>query len=274
MVVIKSMGGLGNQLFQYALYRNLLEKGKDVYCDLDWHYHPDNDFWYEYQLRDLGLIVKEIKREEYTVNKEKKNEKPNIGYYKETNFYHFDNKIMSMDDVFLSGYWQNLDYFNDVRELIKKEIVFPTSTVAMKRIEEQIITSNSVALHIRRNDYDMEDFDIVCSIDYYKKAIEFIKENVENPVFYIFTNKPEWINKNICFDIEYQLVDSNDRNKGLYDMKLISECKYNIISNSTFSWWGAFLNMNRNKIVVAPRNWNIKLHEDAKGLIPTEWVRI
>ena len=152
MVVVKSMGGLGNQLFQYALYRNLLEKGKDVYCDLEWHYHPDNDYWYEYQLKDLGLNVKEIGRAEYTVNKEKGDGKPDIGYYKETNFHHFDPKVMQTDDVYLSGYWQNLDYFKDVGELIKKEITFPESTLEMRKVEKKIETCNSVALHIRRNE--------------------------------------------------------------------------------------------------------------------------
>ncbi len=297
MNVVKIQGGVGNQLFQYALYRKL-KKHEDCYVDLGWFDDKQRKFWYPYQINDLGLQADSIDRKDYIV-KEYYMEKQGIG---ENEFASCISNIrkdnlpilnlvseqMSYEygayekchDAYLTGYFQNIDYFKDVLDEIRTEVVFPTREDGEYiKIREAITSCDSVSIHIRLNDYaTIEDFEEVCPISYHVEAIEYVKRHVQNPQFFIFSNKIEEAKKRLPVLGNYTYVDIHDRMYGIGDMELISLCKNNIISNSTFSWWAAVLNKNQNQLVIAPDKWDIRrrefLQKNVINLWFDDWIRI
>lgn len=145
---------------------------------------------------------------------------------------------------------------NEVRELFRFSAFEENSQNA--KLEKKMHSENSVAIHLRKGkDYIKDEhYTNTCPIEYYQKAVEIIKQRVSNPVFYVFTDNPNWVKENLK-GIDYTLVEGNPTIGwgNHYDMQLMSCCKHNIIANSTYSWWGAFLNENPNKIVIEPRYW-------------------
>ena len=142
---------------------------------------------------------------------------------------------------------QNIDKTNE--ELLKQIL----------EILNEIENSNSISIHIRRGDYmSPENYNMygcIATPTYYKKAIKVIEEKVENPTFFVFSNDMDWVKKNIQINSRVFYIDINSGNGSYKDMQLMSNCKHNIIANSSFSWWGAWLNENKNKIVIAPKKW-------------------
>ncbi len=145
---------------------------------------------------------------------------------------------------------------NEVRELFQFSAFLEDSDNA--KLEKKMRSENSVAIHLRKGKDYMKDerFANTCPLEYYQKAVEIIKQKVSNPVFYVFTDNPNWVKENLK-GIDYTLVEGNPAIGwgNHYDMQLMSCCKHNIIANSTYSWWGAFLNENPNKIVIDPKYW-------------------
>lgn len=183
-----------------------------------------------------------------------------------------------------SGVFQSEKYFKDVCEEVRRAFVFhPFDNGKNLMLQNKMAQENSVAIHIRKgNDYQNgEPYINTCTIEYYSKAIEYIKERVQNPVFYVFTDNPKWVEKNLAGIVDYTLVDWNPAvGKGNhYDMQLMSCAKHNIIANSTYSWWGAWLNSNPYKIVVGPKQWfnplcaKFNKVKDLK-IIPDSWIKI
>ena len=136
----------------------------------------------------------------------------------------------------------------------------------------------SVCIHIRRGDY-VEDiitnqFHGVCNLDYYYRSIEYIASKIKNPYFFVFSDDPLWVKQNLILKYPCDYIDQNFGKKDYEDMRVISKCKHNIIANSSFSWWGAWLNINPNKIVIAPKNWFKSKAINTKDLIPESWFKI
>ncbi len=176
---------------------------------------------------------------------------------------------------YFDGWWQNYGYIEPIKkELIQRfKFKLPTNGHYTQYVP-QIRTTNSVALHIRRGDYlhkDFKDLNIITSLDYYIKAIANINQKVTEPVFFVFTDDHEWARKNFEGD-DFVFVEGNVGRQSYIDMYLMSMCKHNIISNSTFSWWGAFLNRNPNKIVIAPSMWTTNY--SATFICPSDWTLI
>lgn len=297
MNVIKIFGGVGNQLFQYALYRKLRENGS-CYLDLGWFDNKQREYWYPYQINDLNLEADIILREDYIVKEyysenhrisedifsnhiiqNGRNNVPIINLVSGNNPYDYKD-YENVDNSYIIGYFQNIEYLKGIIKDIKKEVKFPkTEDMRFFKIKNNILNQNSVSVHIRFNDYaGIEDFEEVCPMEYYVKAIEYMKKHVVNPQFYIFSNKIEEAKEKLPVLGEYTFVDIYDRSYGLGDMELISLCKHNIISNSTFSWWATVLNKNENKIVIAPNKWDIRpVALKCQGEINLwfdDWVRI
>ena len=146
-----------------------------------------------------------------------------------------------------------------------------------KNILEEIKKRNSISIHIRRGDYvnDINAKKILgdnCNLLYYQKAIEYIYSVITSPFFYIFSDEPEWVKNNFSFLENSLIIDWNKGKDSWQDMMLMSHCKHNIIANSSFSWWGAWLNNNNNKIVIAPKKWFNTF--EAPYIVPNEWIRI
>jgi hypothetical protein len=183
--------------------------------------------------------------------------------YKKTHIlekdYAFNSLIFDMDDVYLEGYWQSEKYFGNIECQIRNLYIFPEITDKSNLdLADKIKSCNSVSLHIRRGDYLSEKnapmHGNICTKVYYDNAIKYISKNIDNPKFFIFTDDTEWARQQYKGE-EYTIVDQNHADNSFRDMQLMSLCKHNIIANSSFSWWGAWLNPNQEKMVIAPPKW-------------------
>jgi len=180
-------------------------------------------------------------------------------------------------DCYLSGYWQSENYFKDIKEIIRKDFKFRQKLTDQNlMIAKQILSSNSVSLHIRRGDYitNADSVHSNCTVDYYTRAMDYFDSKLSNPIYFIFSDDIEWVKKNLKIRNEHKFINHNKGLNSHNDMHLMSLCRHNIIANSSFSWWGAWLNSNREKIVVAPEKWFKYDELSARDIIPSSWVTI
>lgn len=276
--IINYKGGLGNQMFQYALARCFMAKGRYVTGDVSSYYQIEAP---EFILEDVFPAVS-IKKCNVTLRKRyKRNDSFCII---EPNSWTIDKmeadfSIFELEKGYFEGYWQSAKYIGLVEKELRKDFKFADRMEEkLCRLSEKIIGSgNAVSIHIRRGDYltgiNKRCYGNICTDEYYKKAIKYINDNVKDPVFYFFSNDIEWArNKYGYLKAVYISEKVFDYYEDWYDMFLMSCCKHNIIANSTFSWWGAWLNQNKEKIVMAPKRWVNSC--DYKDIYPKEWVQI
>lgn len=263
MIIIEMCGGLGNQMFQYALYTKMKKLGKEVKLDL-------TSFKSKQSLRKFELDIFNVDydiADEKDIRKYKKagmrsrlfHTKRNVNVYIENLDEGYQPIIFSFDDKYLQGYWQCEKYFADVRDILLKKFVFPISNEhKFNQILSQIKGTESVSLHIRRGDYlnsqNIKIYGNICTFDYYNNAISYVRKEVKDAVFFLFTNEVEWVKDNI-YEEGMIIVDCNIGKQDYLDMFLMSQCKHNIIANSSFSWWGAWLNENVDKKIISPARW-------------------
>ena len=284
MIILYLNDGLGNQMFQFALFRKLQACGKDVRiydCDLRRKKALHNGLELE---RVFGLtypVISEKDFRKYDTYHFVNHVIRKIFYEKkyptfEETFLSYKPEVFSMDQICLKGYWQSEKYFKEIEEQIRKDFVFPEITdVSNLRLLETIQKDMSVAVHVRRGDYlskkYKETFGSVCSEAYYKKAINYIADRIPNMKLFVFSNDIEWCRNNFSgFDTVF--VEGNTGENSYKDMYLMSQCKHQIIANSSFSWWSAWLNNNRDKLIVCPSQW---LHNvQSQDIICESWVKI
>lgn len=290
MIIVKFIGGLGNQMFQYAFYRFIKEKYGNVKADITGFetYQLHNGFELEKifnlsvekaDFRDISIvkelsskdILSRVKRKLFGIRKSHVLEKD------------FNEKILNNEQMnfYLDGYWGSEKYFKGIKDIIHNDFSVKKQPNKQNQIMiNKILNSESVSIHIRRGDY-VDDKDTnklfeTCSMEYYNSAIVKIKEKFTNPHFFIFSDDPEWTLKNMKISFPTTYVNINGADKDYEDLRLMSLCKHNIIANSTFSWWGAWLNNNPDKIVIAPKKWfadpirNAKINFD--DLYPKDWI--
>lgn len=294
--IVLLFNGLGNQMSQYAFYLAKREKNKNVQCI----YYPST---YDNQHNGYELdkvfgvkIKKNIKYNFavllYRLYLSRYNESSKGKYIRKILKY-FDIKVIyenfsthefihsylnnNSGITFYYGGWHNENYFNLIRNKILKTYSFTVDKADSKinTLVEEIRKKNSVSLHIRRGDYQNKElksvFGNVCDLDYYKEAINYINEKVKNPYFYIFSDDKDWVTENFKL-LNSQLVDFNKGADSWKDLFLISLCKHNINANSTFSWWGAWLNNNQDKITIVPNKFS--LTEESENIYPESWIKL
>ncbi len=287
MVVIKIKGGLGNQMFQYALYLTFKNIGTDVKMDisgLDLYLdsYGRGDIWDAFcvnkDFANAEEIQKLLKNENKIINKlQMKIFKYSNTHYIQRNPFYFNTDIFNMDNVYLDGYWQNEKYFKEYRKSIIEHFKIKKELSNDNNLYLDMIDSyvNSVSLHIRLGDYTTKTnkkiYGGICTPGYYKKAINYFEDNYNNPVFFIFSNDVRNV-KHLIDSKKYILVDCNDEKNAWADLYLMSKCKHNIIANSTFSWWGAWLNQNEKKTVLAPSKMMNTIH--AGDIYPDSWIKV
>ncbi len=289
MVIVNLIGGLGNQMFQYAAarriaYVNNTELKLDIssFTAYKLHSYSLNNFSILESIaskKDIA-IYKNLKGIYKLINKFKIKCLPyyKCSYLREKN-YHFDSNILKVPgNVYLEGYWQSEKYFNDIKEIIHQEFCVKYNLEARnKELAKVINDCESVSIHIRRGDYvknkTTNQVHGVCSLDYYYKAIDIILEKCKNPYFFVFSDDHEWVKKNIKLKKKIIYIEHNSAEKNYEDLRLMSLCKNNIIANSSFSWWGAWLNTNPNKIIMAPKKW-FNNNLNTTDLIPKNWIII
>ena len=280
MIIIKIKGGLGNQLFQYAV-------GKAVALHHKLPLKLDLTIFKTYKLHryllDQFAIQADTATEDEIIKLKGGNNvlfsalrKAGLvkrkSYFKEKRSSYFDVSVFKNKPVYLDGYWQNELYFSDIRELLLKELS-PNSSMNDLGCAylDSIKKSNSVSLHVRRGDYlNLKNINVL-DVDYYMKAVNYIRKIIEKPTFYIFSDDLEWCKNSLGFLDNCIFVDRTKTE--IDDLKLMSLCQHNIIANSSFSWWGAWLNQNCKKTVIAPEDWLLN-DPGSSNVILSDWVKL
>lgn len=301
MKLIIYAGGLGNQMFQYAFFKAAELSKKKVWSTTAWYSLNNSHNGFELD-RLFGIRLKRNFSLPFKINKNtKKDKKEQLKEVSESKSTSFLRSFLSKNPILkfseyndasyhpevldlkginvIVGYWQNEKYFKDYRTQILDCFTFPEfSPEETKNIEisEKIKSENSVSIHVRRGDYCGNPwYDGIITTEYYNRAIEYIKSKIENPHFFIFSDDIDWCEKNLNISDAHDFINWNKGSASYRDMQLMSLCKHNIIPNSSFSWWGAWLNNNSEKIVVCPTKWiNECSNLDFDDICPSEWVRV
>ncbi|WP_200847918.1 alpha-1,2-fucosyltransferase [Rhizobium sp. 18055] len=292
LVIVKLLGGLGNQMFQYATGRAVAHRlGVDLLVDVSSFAHYDLR---RYELGDWSIPARvanadELNRAGVTLAPptflRRVGRALGIGQplntFKETSFA-YDPSILNVTaPLYLDGYWQSERYFSDIAGLLRQDFVLSEQADAKNKAMASMIDSagsHAVSLHIRRGDYvsnqQTAQYHGVCSLDYYRAAVDHVAQHVFDPHFFVFSDDLAWVSENLKLDHPMTLVDVNNADKGAWDMALMMACRHHVIANSSFSWWGAWLNPHEEKIVVAPRHWFSGATHDTSHLVPSSWVRL
>ena len=283
MVIVKIIGGLGNQMFQYAYAKSLQLKGHTVKLDITEfesyllhggyqlnHYTIDIEIASTEEIRIFKNIFSKIGKK-LKIDRKSIIEKSLL----------FNKKYLSVNNNYIEGYFQSEFYFIEHRKIIKEQFQIKSllSKFTEKIIKEIEKLDSSCSIHIRRGDYisnnKAKNIHGSCSLDYYENAIKFLNEKGIDGQYFIFSDDIAWVKENLKVENAIY-IDSEEKRIPHEDIYLMSLCTYNIIANSSFSWWGAWLNSNPNKIVIAPKRWFLdELKEkESMDIIPYSWVRI
>jgi len=286
MIIVQLRGGIGNQLYQYAAAKSLsLATNNELKL-----YFEDTNKWTN---RAYALGAFNIP-EPFASPSEVRRFKPDRGLkralkkslgmdvdkklYLEKENFTFDPSFFKLKgDIFLSGYWQHLQYFQSYEEPIRQCLQFEAPVFGENKamLERILSAKQAVSVHIRRGDYvSMSEHTgfAILSEDYYQKAASYLSDQLDKPTFFIFSDEPDWVKSSFGFDYPMVVVDVNAEGLPHEDLRLMSSCRHHIIANSTFSWWGAWLNPKKGKIVVAPQQW--KANEQPQKEVnrfPEEW---
>lgn len=288
MILVYLMGGLGNQMFQYAAGKALAHsKGVDFKVYFNEDEYPYIKYFYHLDVFKL--------KAEFPTKEEYKKFKPLKGItYKIAKKLglHADGKIVAQvgfkyeesffdipDNTYIKGFYQSYKYFQTIKDTIREDFTFAKPATGLNaELLEKIESSNSIAIHFRRGDYvevkKTNDFHGVCSLEYYQAAVDWICEGVDNPQLYIFSNDIQYVKDNFKSSFPITFVEHNDFKNSHEDLRLMAACKHNIIANSSFSWWAAWLNNNPNKKVVAPGRWFTDESINTNDLFPSDWKKL
>lgn len=297
MIIVKLIGGLGNQMFQYAAARRLaIRHNTELKLDLSFLENRQEVTTHRvYELKHLNInatIATPHEVAEFTGEYKNRYQAtlmrlrriaglaifhPNV--YVEPHF-HFDPAVLDApDNSYLDGYWQSENYFKDIGNIIQNEFTVITGQGERNRqLAEEIKATESVSIHVRRGDFVSDkatkEFHGVCSLNYYKSAIDRIRSQVRSPHFFVFSDDPEWVKENLELSNPATFMDHNGPDKGYEDLRLMGLCTHHIIANSSFSWWGAWLGTHPSKIVIAPMRWFNDVSINTTDLLPETWMRM
>ncbi|HEY3371201.1 MAG TPA: alpha-1,2-fucosyltransferase [Prolixibacteraceae bacterium] len=291
---ISIYGGLGNQMFQYALYLFLTNNGIKSSISfsnfLIQNHHNGFDLPRAFKIqltiknRILFYLLEHVNpliRNKYVNFFLRKTipkiQKYKLSIYKEKKEFLMDKDILNVKSSFLIGTWQSYWYLNGIRDIILKEFTFIKPNDNNNRaIIDSIQNTNSVSIHVRKGDYLNKRWNathhVIQKADYYFRAIQYINSQVAQPFFFIFSDDINWTKEALNGIPNATYISHNTNKKNYIDMYLMSICKHNIIANSTFSWWGAWLNQNKDKIVIAPNIWINGV--ECSEIIPPDWKLI
>jgi len=294
MVYIQIWGGLGNQMFQFAAAKAVSISGKTKVgiCLDKINQHPTNsDFTKRTFELDKVFVLKNFvfvnsSDYNYILHPGKSIFRKILNRLKRTSYFFekglsYDNSIKKLSaEAYIEGYFQSENYFDSCMEEILSDFRFRQKpSEKTNELLIKIATKTSVAVHIRRGDFIEKKGNLathgVCSNEYYISAIEQFK-NYDNLIVVIVSDDPGWVYKNMNFGCDTVYVNWNADEDSWQDMYIISKCNHAIIANSSFSWWGAMLNRNPEKKIIAPARWYADegLQKQTADLIPTSWIKI
>lgn len=294
MVITKLIGGIGNQLFQYAVgrHKSLLSKS-ELKLDVTGFEH--------YPLRKYSLhafnIEESFASEEEIYQAKKKVTRRTWRYFspllermvgpkkrwtafRELNVMPYNPAVLRAEgNIYLEGYWQSEKYFVGIGDTIRREFTMKAQPgPESKEMAEKILSTQSVSVHFRRGDYESNEVTRkvhgVLGKEYYEAAIKIIRQRVRDPHLFLFSDDADWVAENVDLGRPAIIVGHHPGVSSYEELWLMSLCKHNIIANSSFSWWGAWLNANKDKVAVAPERWfNVPMY-DTSDLIPQGWLKI
>lgn len=266
-IIVNMACGLANRMFQYSYYLFLKCQG----------YHVQVDFYHSAKLAhekvDWNDIFPKAKIEQASswdvlrlgggadlLSKIRRKYFPTLtDVVNMPTAFDANLPVVSKKKQYIMGVFQNSKMVETVEQQVKRCFTFqPFTDERNQKLEKEMLTCESVAIHVRKGkDYAQRIwYQNTCSVEYYHKAIQLVSEKVNHPKFYVFTDNPEWVKEHFR-DFDYTLVEGNPACGwgSHFDMQLMSTCKHNIISNSTYSWWSAFLNAHLDKVVIGPKVW-------------------
>lgn len=287
--------GLGNQFFQYAVGRHLaLINNAELKLDISSY---ENDSLRHYMLDNFNVKagiassseVENVKRPRLYGRRDILLDRfEKIGIYhrpviikEKENDLRFDPSVLrKTKHAYLDGWWATEKYFKEISPIIRSELTLrnPLSWESAKVLAE-IESNNAISVHVRRGDKasdpTINHWHGTCALDYYNRAVDLIAEQVSLPHFFVFSDDPEWATDNLKFGWPCTFISHNlNASRDYEDLFLLSRCKHHIISNSTFSWWGAWLCDNPDKIVLSPEQWFNNLNFDISDLYPSNWLQL
>lgn len=293
MIVSRLSGGLGNQLFQYATGRSLAARtGAELKLDSSWIDARDSKAPGRYELGCFAVDAevspvwkvgrlrasKSLRRALQAVRPSRR---PFLRVIVEPSDLAFEPAVLAAgDNTYLVGYWQFEEYFKEHEALIRRELQFvPRLRVENARLAREIERANAVSVHVRRGDYVTSERHSrmigALTPDYYRQAVDFIAERVGDIRLFVFSDDPAWCAANLRFRKRTVLVEHNSApERAFEDLRLMSLCSHHVIANSTFSWWGAWLNPSRTKLIVAPRQWLRDPVLNRTRSLPHGWIRL
>lgn len=289
MIIVRIENGLGNQLFEYAFARAWKEEGYDVRLDMDKTYE---DSFIQYRNNDVRqnsiqnfnitlptINVKNYGKYQYI---ERNNLRSRIifslaehdlwkyRFYEETIGSHGRKPISLKGNCYVRAWFQEESYFKHIRKILLKELTLKKKIKISKELRQALDSNECVSVHIRRGDYVKIHYTLKAS--YYEQAMAVIRKRYQNPVFLIFSDDLEWARKNLAEADNCIYVNADRKLHDYEELMIMSRCRSNIISNSTFSWWGAWLNQYPDKIVIAPKGPWVSLKQ--RNIIPKEWMTL
>lgn len=293
MIIIQLQGGLGNQMFQYA-FAQILAKKNDAVVQLDKSFFHATPKEQEFTLRQFELgIFENLNRQASSLEISKLTRlsffnklTSKLGFYKSKIYsepsFDFHLEALSIKaPVYIKGYFQSYKYFENQEDLIRETFSFPIESLdgRNKTLLSKLQSETTISVHIRRGDYvtnkKTQQFHGNCSLEYYSNAIALLASKNKRFTLVLFSDDSQWVKEQFeTLPYSKIFVDYNTNENSWIDMLLMSSCSHNIIANSSFSWWAAWLNAQPNKIVIAPKNWYANPKKNTKDLIPAQWIRL
>lgn len=295
MIITKLIGGLGNQMFQYAAGRRAAYvNNTNLKLDITGYENQKGITPREYMLNIFNIkenfaTFDDVQRlkgsgRNFFAKYLPKLTKRIVPYYKQPyvkqKCFHFNPNILKVGkNTYLDGTWQSEKYFEDIEKIIRNDFTYKFEpSPKNKKLIYQIVNSSSISIHVRRGDYNSDyktrKFHGLCNLNYYYRAVSIMTRKIKASHFFVFSDDPNWVRKNFHLKYPFSIIDHNFQKNDYEDLRLMGLCKHNIVANSSFSWWGAWLNQNSSKIIIAPKKWFKDSSVSIKDLIPRSWIKI
>lgn len=285
--------GLGNQMFQYAFAKSLeVHTGRRVYIDAENNRKKiigealGSNTFRKYRLDNFKISLKQVKLAKRSMWNYTRGDKwyyelikmlIEQGKYPYMYFSQKDFNDISIlappieeieENTYIKGWFQSYKYFFDIRHILLNEFVPKRDIVLNEYVKKNVQNRESVSVHIRRGDYIRNN--MALTREYYIAAMDFVSGKINNPVWIVFSDDIEYVKAHYIFEKSVVFIDESYHLEDYEQLMLMSKCKHNIIANSTFSWWGAWLNQNENKTVIAPTKW----YGSQRNIVPESWIKL
>lgn len=295
MIIARLQGGLGNQMFQYAAaLRAAVKNGVEVKVDASLYDTAQAGITpRKFELSCFAADIRFATQDEVKILRDEKEIKSRLvrafrrrlglarkGFFIRERHFHFDKRVLAAPrDAYLEGYFASEKYFIDAEDAVRRDLSFREPLAGRNAVlASEMMEGASVSVHVRRGDYVSDkktnEFHGACGAPYYTAAIEHISQKIKEPHFFIFSDDIEWARANISVGPSATYIDHNKGGEAYKDMQLMSICRHHIIANSSFSWWGSWLDARPEKLVIAPAQWFADLSVNTKDVIPASWIRL